>query len=342
MRWSAVLLTAAAALIAPTAAGATATATTVRLPTLPELAAAARFGLTTPQTVVIWGRPVHRHRDAIWRLAGHRWRRVAAGIEQTPQVRRGGVIVACPFRSIDGGRTFKRYRHTPCAAGGPAASGKTVVVAGTTYHLEPDLNALLVKAPGASGFTPTAPAFAWDPDAVYPETAADLAVFASPLRVVLFRRQKGSRGTSASTPFRSIDGGATWQAGPSMPGDSYISDTFGGGRLYTADTFDGALAAPPIAVYHSSDLGATWHELIVEPGHFHGTRVIQGDTPGELAIYGGRRLWVTEDGGITATAVADVPRDTVRAFTQVIATPHRFGDWLLVHGRTMKRVTLTG
>jgi hypothetical protein len=328
----------ATGLLAPFPASAAPTATTVRLPVLPAVTRDFH-ALATSGTVVAWATvgPASRTRVRVWRLAGKRWRLIG-DVRRPPALLSPNVVDACPLRSTNGGRTFRPYRTPwPSCDTPPQPPAKVITVAGTSYRAPLDLNAMLVKPPGSPGWVATAPAFAWDPAASFGEAVPDFAVFGAPLRLVLVRWRYGSRGTHSATAFRSTDGGATWQPGP-MPGDILASDTLGGGRLYTAPSVSD-LAPLAITLSRSGDLGQTWQTLPLEPprSSVGGVTVEHGPDPGLLAVHGGRAIWVTTDGGVTATAVARVPNRS-----QVVSTAGRFGDWLLIRRRTMYRVRLTG
>jgi hypothetical protein len=316
----------------PMPADAIPTASTVSLPKLPT--STRDFdGLVTTKVTLIWRLvgPQPRAHVRIWRLAGTKWR-VAATTDRRPTVLDNGVIDACPYESFDHGRTFKRY-FKPCHDV-LTREPKTIVANGIAYRAVPDLNALIFQAPGLYGWTPTSPAFAWDPEQVYGESVPDFAAFSDPLRLVLYRERDGSRGTALMTAYRSLDGGATWQAGSQATGRFFAADAFGGGRLYGVNSTDPGTGPPPTTFSHSNDLGATWQTLVLAARSTLGAHLQLGTVPGVVAVVGDL-IWVTDNGAASARSVATVPRGW-----RIMSTPGNFGSWLLIGKDSIRRVTL--
>jgi hypothetical protein len=316
----------------PMPADAIPTATTTSLPKLPT-SSRDFHGFVTAKATLIWRMvgPEPRAHIRIWRLAGKRWR-VAVTTDRRPTVLDNGVIDACPYESFDHGRTFQRY-FKPCHDV-LTRQPKTIVANGIAYRAVPDLNALIFQAPGLYGWTPTAPAFAWDPYQVYGESVPDFAAFSDPLRLVLYRERDGSRGGAQMTAYRSLDGGATWQAGSEAVSRFFGADTFGGGRLYGVNSFGPSLDYPPTTFSHSNDLGATWQTLVLQARSNLGASLEMGTAPGLVAVLGDL-IWVTDNGGASARSVATVPRGW-----RIESTPGNFGSWLLIGKNSIRRVTL--
>ncbi len=332
MRRSLFACSAVVLLAVPAVADAIPTATTTSLPKLPK--STRDFdGLVTTKATLIWRLvgPEPRAHVRIWRLAGKHWR-VAATTDRPPTVLSTGVIDACPFQSVDQGRTFKRYTK-PCHDV-LKRDPKTVVANGTAYRAVSDLNALIFQTPGLYGWTPTAPAFSWDPEQVFGESVPDFAAFSDPLRLVLYRERDGSRGSAVMTAYRSLDGGATWQEGSQAVGRVFAADTFGGGRLYGANAFDPSPGFPPTTFSHSNDLGATWQTLVLQARSNFGVHLELGTVPGVVAVVGDL-IWVTDNGAASARSVATVPRGW-----RIMSTPGNFGSWLLIGKDSIRRVTL--
>src|SRR4051812_32165923 len=100
--------------LVPSLASASPSATTTRLPTMPNVGRGFQ-ALATSKTVVIWATvgPPRRSHLRVWRLAGNRWRLVG-DVLRAPAVFSANVVDACPLRSTNGGRTFRRHQRTSC------------------------------------------------------------------------------------------------------------------------------------------------------------------------------------------------------------------------------------